>query len=283
MKSTAILIISLLGFGLLAQAQEDESKIDRRPVKSPFEAGLLLENQTMVLNRANTLDFIIQHRFGKINSGEFDLIGLYAPSNIRIGLVYGVTDNINIGLGSTKNNKIQDVNWKWSVLKQTRSGSIPLSITYYGNVEFNMRKKENFGLEYQGSHRLSYLHELIVGRKFNSAFSMQVSASYSHFNQVDTTSGRQNQHDNISVALVGRYKVTPSLSAIFGYDLPLTAKDVKPGIGAGIEIGTSAHAFQVFLTTSDAISRQVNQTANQNDISNGDLLLGFNITRLWYF
>ena len=280
------LILSLFVSGY-AQAQEETSKEVKKiekPVRSPWEAGMLIETQTGLVLKPKTLEFIIQHRFGELNSGTFDLAGLYAPSNIRLGLNYGIYKNLQIGIGTTKNKKLQDFNWKYKILTQTRSGSMPISIAYYGNVNYDARESEFFGSDYKTSDRMSYFNQLIIGRKFSSKVSIQISGSYAHFNQVDTISMPELKHDNFGLGVAGRVKVSPQLSVIFQYDQPLTTPDnIKPNASLGVEIATSAHAFHIFITTFDGISPQENLTQNTNDFLKGTFLLGFNITRNWNF
>lgn len=257
---------------------------DRRPIDKPFNAGVLLDNQTVVVLRANTLEFMIQHRFGTFSSNSFDFAGLYAPSNIRIGLRYSLTDYLQIGIGSTKFNKLQDINWKWSILKQTRSGSIPLGLTYYGNVEINVREEENFGQEYSFSNRISYFHELIAARKVTRRMSVQTSLKFAHFNQLDTIAVPDLKHNNFAVSLNGKYTMTPQLALIFAYDVPLTTPEqIKSNASLGIEISTRQHSFQIFVGSYNRISPQSNMVFNTNDFTNMDLLLGFNINRFWNF
>ena len=257
---------------------------DRRPVRSPWESHIILNNQTTVVPQAKTLEFIIQHRFGKLNSGTFDLFGLYAPSNIRMGLNYSIFNNLSVGLGTTKNNMLQDLNWKWAILKQTRSGSMPLAITYYGNANYDARDKANFGTEYKPTHKVSYFHQIIIGRKFHRLLSLQISANYSHFNQIDTTVYPEAVHDNISLSVNGRVKIIDAIGINFEYDQPLTTPaQIKPNIGFGVEFSTSSHVFQIFVASYDAIMPQRNQANNINDFAKGDILIGFNITRLWNF
>lgn len=285
MKNRLYIILLALVTMTNAFAQEaEESKKDNRPVRSPFENGILLDNYTTLVPNANTMDFVIQHRFGTLNSEGFDLIGLYAPSNIRIGLNYGITKSINVGIGTTKRRMLQDLNLKYKILEQTRSGSIPVSVSYFGLFEYDARDKELFGIDYQTADRLSYFHELMVSRKFNDKLTLQASFNFSHLNQIDTTEFAELTHENYGFSVLGRYKVTSPLAIIFSYNQTLsTPEEIKPAYGLGVEIGTSAHAFQVFFTTADAISRQRIQTSNVNDIANKDIMLGFNITRTWFF
>ncbi len=289
-KRTGIIIALIFMFIIpsnILQAQEGSdagTKKVQKPVRSPWESGTLIETQTGLVLPEKTLEFIIQHRFGEINSSTFDLLGIYAASNIRLGLNYGVFNKFQIGLGTTKNKKYQDLNWKYKILTQTRSGSMPISLTYYGNVSYDAREKEYFGVNYKVSDRISYFNQLIIGRKFSRIVSVQISGSYAHYNQVDTTSFPGMKHDIFGVGLAGRVKISPQTSITIDYNQPLnTPENIKPNLSLGVEIATSSHAFQIFLTTYNGIIPQENLSFNTNDFLKGDILLGFNITRLWGF
>ncbi|HQQ93832.1 MAG TPA: DUF5777 family beta-barrel protein [Bacteroidia bacterium] len=261
-------------------ASTEKPAKDKRPVKDMFDGNYLINNQTAVLPNAKTLEFVIQHRFGLLTSEGFDLGGLYAPSNIRIGFNYSITKNLMLGIGTTKNNMLQDLCWKYALIRQTRSGSIPLSITYFGDAAIDVRP-DAFPATVD---RLSYFHQLIFARKFSKSFSMQIAGSFSHFNMVDSLV----KHDNIGIAAGARYKITKSLAITAEYDQNLTAQDdkvivVKPNLSLGIEAVTSAHVFQVFVTTGQSIINQYNVLYNKNDFSKMEFCIGFNMTRLWNF
>ncbi len=277
-----LLVILFCSTNTFSQEQDStidaKPKKDNRPVKDLFESGCILNNQTVMVPTKHTLEFMIQHRFGKLNSEEFDLLGLYAPSNIRIGLGFSLTDKFIIGIGTTKNNKIQDVNWKYAIIKQTRSGSIPVSASYYGNASVDLRDD----LYPKFTNRLSYYHELILARKISKKISVQVIPNFSYFNMVDSLMTRS----GFGVSVNGRVKIKDAMSVIFEYDHNFTKQDVnaiavKPNLSIGLEASTSSHVFQVFVGTAEAISNQHNEMYNTNDYTKKDLLIGFNITRLW--
>ena len=177
---SAILVL-IFGFSLQISAQ-DSTVVDAAPVKkkadkpvrAPWGAGMLIETQTDLVWAPKTLEFVIQHRFGNLNSGSFDLGGLYAPSNIRIAFNYGLFKNFNVGIGTTKDNMYQDVNVKYKILTQTKSNSMPIGMAYYGNVAMNATPEANFGNNYSFSNRLSYFNQLIISRKFTKDLTMQV-------------------------------------------------------------------------------------------------------------
>jgi len=277
-------ILFLFSGPLMAQEETTTEKKVEKPVRNPWEAGMLVETQTTLIWKPKTLEFVIQHRFGELNSGSFDLIGLYAPSNIRIGLNYGIFKNAQIGIGTTKDNKLQDINYKYGILTQTRSGSMPIALTYYGNTQMDAREQENFGAQYSFADRISYFNQLILGRKFNKVFSLQISGSYAHYNFLDSTVTPDLKHDNFGIGIAGRVKVTNQTSIIFEYDQPLSTPDyIEPNFSLGVEISTSGHAFQIFISTYDGISPEKNLMFNTNNFFKGDILIGFNITRNWNF
>ena len=276
-----VLVMSILAFGFVFQlSAQEEKKEDKRPVRSPFDATLLIDNPTYVNPYKGGLDLTIHHRFGTFGNGTTDLWGIYAPSNIRLGLDYGITSNFSVGIGTEKNSKMQDVHWKYNILNQTRDGSIPIAIAYYGNMVIDARHADNFGANYKFTNRLSYFHELIIGRKFSEKLSIQGAFGYAHFNAVDSI----NSNDYMAISIGGRYKIWNSNSIIFEYDLPFSmyARSFsvlpKSNYAIGMEFSTSTHAFQVFIANFDKIISQKNFGYNQNDFFAGDILLGFNIT-----
>ncbi len=278
LKSFITLLIALTS--TITFAQETEKKEDK-PVRNPFEASTLIENQTIVGSSAKELELIIHHRFGSMDNGFSDLFGIYAASNIRLGLQYGITDKLTIGIGTEKNNKFQDLNGKYLILEQTRSGSMPISLSIHANVVLDSRDEELFGSNYEYIDRFSYFAQLIVARKFTKTLSVQLAPSYSHFNSVD----RKYQNDKAGVMLGGRYKFTGKMSALFEYHQPINInpvhdyqEDIQPGAALGLEVSTSTHAFQIFASNYQHIMAQKNYVMNTNKFDSEGILLGFNIT-----
>ncbi len=275
-------IICLFLLGTNTVFAQDE-KQDRVPVRAPFESAVLLDNQSIIVPDAGTLEFDMIHRFGTFENGMSDLYGIYAPgSNVRMAFVYSIIDNLALGIGFTKLNKFTDLSLKYSILKQTRDWSIPVSVTYFGNVAIDGRDRELFtASENVNIHRLSYFHQVLVGTRFNKKLSIQLAPSVSYFNKVDL--GMTNYVIGISAG--GRYKVGSSTSIIFDYNQQLNDHDgvidLKPSVGVGFEISTSTHAFQVFASTFSGILPQQNMLFNENELDETGILIGFNITRLW--
>lgn len=276
-----LILTFIIGMSIPTLAQEDE--FANEPVSGTFESGLLGETQTTETPFAGEFGLHIQHRFGLIENGLEDVFGIYSTSNIRMGIDYGITEKFMIGYGYTKEFKLQEFHGKYRVFTQTESNSIPVSVALYGNLAINSQDEVVFGNDYTFSDRLAYFSQIIVAHKFNDNISLQLAPSFTHFNKTDSLV----EHDKFAISLAGRAKVTPSMSVFFEYDQPLNIDDMREyesddndpeaNLSFGIEIGTSTHVFQVFMSNYEGITPQRNALYNKNKISDGDFLVGFNI------
>jgi uncharacterized beta barrel domain-containing protein DUF5777 len=278
---------------MMANAQDDiilEDIPADGPVRSTFGGSLIIDNESVMVNRKGTFSWDIQHRFGVFNGEAGQLFGLFAHSNIRLGFRYSLFDKLSIGLGMTKSYSVVDFNLKYAILRQTESGSMPISLTYFGKAGVEVGSTPRY--DNKGTDRWSYFHQIIIARQFTRNFSVQVAPSISHFNTIEKTM----KNDHFAIAFSGRYKVGPTLSIIANYDQPLTKHQLNnpnPNIGVGIEITTSSHVFQIFIANYYDITQQYNNMFNManplgkyTDANGGEhkgfqYRLGFNITRLW--
>jgi hypothetical protein len=275
MKQIAIsVVLALLSVPALCQESEDY------PVRI-FETSILIDNQTVATPYKGMLEFEIHHRFGTVNNALDDLFGLWAPANIRLGLNYAITDRLMIAAGTAKNYKAQDLAVKYAILQQTSSGSVPISLSYYGNVGLNLLNENTFGPahDWREIHRLSYFNQLLIARQFGTKFSLQLAPTFIWFNAVEM--GYKNAHYGISAG--ARYNVTGSHSIIAEYDQLFNSQkdetlNAKPQLALGWEIGTATHAFQIFVANYKDILGQYNFVYNQNSISDGKFLIGLNVT-----
>lgn len=302
MKKYIILLV-LSAFVMNTFAQEETEKVKDKPVRSPFESGTIIDNQTSVIPVEKTLEMVIQHKFGTMENGISDLFGIYSPgANIRLGMNYVPYKNVQVGIGVTKKNMYTDFNLKWTILEQTRENTVPIALTLYGVAAIDGRSDSQMGtgkvVESKGatspravefSDRLSYFSQIIIGRKFTDWLSVQAGASYTHYNLVSW----EHDHGKIGLHFNGRIKVSPQGALVFNYDLPLKIESMSeqpnwdkhpyPNFAFGYEISTSTHAFQVYMGSADGIIPQDNMMYNYNDWTNKGLAIGLVITRLWNF
>ena len=285
------LVFFLTGIGIVFAQDSIPAQTKKPMVKAPFESGYFIDDQTVALPPAHSLQLVIQHRFGTIQNGFTDLAGIWGGSNIRFGLDFTITKNILIGIGTTKNKRIQDIQLKYTFLHQ-RKGGFPFTMGLYGNMGINCLNKTAFGTVFKSRDRFSYFGELMIAKRFCKEFSAQLGIAWVHYNIVDSTVTKRDWHvngmynDNLQISGIGRLKISPQTSIIATYSQSVFTyvnKKPWPNAGLGIEVSTSTHAFQIFLAAAQGIVPQEVAFYNENNPYNGMILIGFNITRLWTF
>jgi hypothetical protein len=267
--TTIAFILAFISSGLL-NAQDEPT-----PVVPAFETILLIDNQTTTNPYKGQLIFDIQHRFSQIKEIN-DLFGLFGSANTRLGVNYGVTDKIMLGLGTTRTFMLQDVRWKYSIL--TQNSKIPISLSYSGNAVLDARADKYFGPEedYKFVYRVSTLNQLIVSTRIGEKVSLQVAPTFVWFNAVPE--GYNNA--NAAISFDGRFQVLGFHSIICEYTQPLLQADneVYPNLALGVEIGTSTHAFRIFASSSNSIIMNQGIAFNDKNPWDGDFQFGFNIS-----
>ncbi len=275
-NTLSFILLLLLSTKLFAQEADSLAEKKDKPQRNAFQSAWLIDNVTGVLNPKKTLQFDIQHRFGLINSGNNDLAGFWGPSNIRLALAYSISDRITIGFGTTKDYRLQDFNIKVGLIRQTRSGKVPVSIAFYGNTAIDTRAASFFLKE---SNRFSYFSQLLIMRRFNQSISLQVAPSFAHYNLVDPSVS----NNVFALAVGGKANISDKTAIIIDYNQPFGDFSSNPGLALGIEMSTGSHAFQVFVGNYNRILPQANYFLNENKLSERQFLIGFNINRLWNF
>ncbi len=310
-KKIYLLVISFL-MSAAIYAQNNQPGIDKvqdsikkaegkKPVEEQWGCTMLIDNQTSLIPKKGSLELHIQHRFSNLSNGIHDLFGLYGASNIRMALQYSIIDQLMVGFATEKDSKYQEFFAKGKILEQNVGESMPVSLTLYGNASISGRPKEYYGVDstYQFKDRLSYFAQVIVARKFCKEFSLEVGASWSHINKVesiksvDTTDGQINttykplyENDIVGISAGARINFHNYHSFLLEYDQGFFTKIgenqmlfPKPNVALAYEIATPTHCFQVFVSSYRALNPQHNFVKNQFDFTKKlGLMLGFNIT-----
>jgi hypothetical protein len=245
------------------------------PVIGTFSGTRIVNGHSVETRSKNVLEFIITHRFGAINSGAYELWGL-DNSVIRLGLEYGITDRLMVGVGRSSADKSFDYFGKYRALRQ--SGTMPVSVTVFGSAAYLGLKSDVLN-ELSTPDKMAYTTQLLIARKFSSRVSLQLSPSFLYRATVDQDIAVNNL---ISLGMGGRFKITKSMALVLEYYLRLNEKSESPyndAIGVSLEFETGGHVFQiVFTNTTGMIERQF-MAETTGDFFDGDIHLGFNITR----
>ena len=105
-----------------------------------FKATRILNGHSIERMPTGQLDFRIHHRFGRLNSGGYELWGL-DQANIHFSLEYGITDWLMVGVGRGTYEKTYDAFVKVSALRQsTGLRNIPVSVTLLSGIYMNSLK-----------------------------------------------------------------------------------------------------------------------------------------------
>ena len=262
----------------LAEAPKDE------PVIATFKATRVINQQTIEVGGTRSLDFRIHHHFGPFNSGAYDFWGIDGGASIRLGLEYSYNGRLQFGLGRTSYEKQIDGFLKYRLLRQTKSGSMPISVTLFSGAYRNGIK----GLQISGvdkfkyaSDRLSFVQQIIIARKIDDKLSIQITPTMVHYNLVENLS---DQNDAYFLGIAGRYKISNRTAITYEYGAKLlnySESKYYDSMGIGLDIETGGHVFQMFLTNSFGMTE--NQTFARTNSSWADrgFRLGFNVSRMF--
>lgn len=127
-KSLLLLMLSAIVVTISGQ-EESQANTESKPVKFIFGTGILIDNHTVATPYKGELQFEIHHRFSLIENYH-NLFGIYGAANTRLGLSYGITDRLMVGAGTTRDYKLQDIQWKYLILRQNEDNSMPVSLSY---------------------------------------------------------------------------------------------------------------------------------------------------------
>ena len=246
-----------------------------------FKTTRIINMHSVENAAAGVMDFRISHRFGFINTGAYDLFGL-DQALMRIGLEYGITDRLMVGMGRSNVNKAYDSFLKYKILRQgSGKRNIPISVSYFASAVCNTVKWSDPNRDNYFSSRMQYTHQLLIARKFNSDLSLQLTPTLVHKNLVPTL---QDKNDILAMGFGGRYKLTQrfSVNGEYIYVLPnQITSTFYNSLSLGVDIETGGHVFQLHLTNSTSMLEPGFITESVGQWKNGGIHFGFNVSRVF--
>jgi len=277
---TLILLVSSVSAQDLMDMLNDEAP-QTNYTYATFKTTRIVLGQSVENPAKGTLQFLVEHNFGKVNEGAYNMWGL-DRSTIRLGLEYGVTDKLSLSLGRSTYEKTVDGALKYKILRQsTGKRNMPLSLSVYAGGAWNGLKWADTSRTNYFSSRMSYVTQLLIARKFSNALSLQFTPTMIHKNLVAT---RNEQNDIFSMGIGGRLKVTQrtTLNAEYFYMLPGTSADIYTNcLSVGCDIETGGHVFQFRLSNAQPMFEQGFIGDNTEKWSKGDIYFGFTINRVF--
>lgn len=267
---------------ILSSAAHGQMKRERvnpgGPVDETFWAPNIVGMGTVENLAAQNMNVTIMHSFGIATERTIDnFFGLDIPPNVRLGLDYGITKNWSAGIGRTTFEKVVDIRTKLALLRQTRSGSIPLSLSAKGDIAVTTRENNR-----PFSDDLNYFASLIAGKKISDQLSLQVAPMYTHFNTINVSAGEV--HDLFAIGLGGEYHLSRRYALAAEYYPVIGDKNpgTKNAFALGISIETGGHVFQMFFASATWHNEQYIIARNRENFWEGDFRFGFNVNRLFF-
>lgn len=285
-KTTFVLFLIILG-SIALKAQDDmdilSDLVEPETIytQATFKSTRILNGHSIENTHEGELSFRISHRFGPVNQGVYELFGI-DQAIIHFSLEYGITPWLMAGVGRSNYQKTYDGFLKFKVFRQAKGEqNFPVTVNYLvaSEVETVRSSYEDF----QFDHRLSYVHQLMIARKFNNALSLQVTPTLLHRNIVPNETF---ENDLLSLGVGGRLKLTGEVTLnaeVFLMDQSQVehTQDYYMPIAVGVDIETGGHVFQLMVTNAQAMREGGFLGQTTGNWFDGDIHFGFNISRVF--
>ena len=286
-----LLLLGLLALAAPARAQttpdlladlekQTTDSLKREVVAATFKGTHIINAQSVETPGQGTLIFLIQHRFGTLNSGAYNLFGL-DQAVLRLSFEYGLTSRLAVGIGRSSQEKIFDGFVKYRALRQTTGvRPMPVSVTLFASSAITtLRFNEPPGLERSTASRLDYTYQALIARKFSPDLSVQLAPTLIHRNFV-ANSAMQNDVYALGAGLRQKLSKRLAFTADYFYVFPgNTADTFRNALAAGFDIETGGHIFQLHVTNSKGMVEKLFVPQTDGNFFKGDIYFGFTIAR----
>jgi len=198
---------------------EDSSQVKTNLTIATFKSARIVNMNSTEMTGAGNLQFMVIHHFGEIwNEKEgvnnaARLLGLNGNfASTYISFDYSPVHYMNLGVAFAGNSNIEGTVKLRLLRQQTGLHTYPLSIVWLSNMHFNAAKSVAApnGLNW---NKFSYLHQLLIARKFSEKFSLELIPSMIHNNIISYGFG--NKHDIFSLGIGGRFQLTKKKAPTF--------------------------------------------------------------------
>ncbi len=283
-----MIVLGLISFSFSSIAQTDDlekllnagNTPQKQYIHNAFKSSRVINGHSMEMLGKGVLDFRILHRFGTLSSGYHELFGLDQAS-MRFGFDYGVTKNLSLGFGRSTFNKELDGFVKYRIIPQSKGpGSFPISIVWVSGITMKTAK-ETDQFRAKMENRIGYYHQLILGRKFGTAFTLQLSPAFVHRNLVEYNSDNNNM---VALGIGGRIKLSNRSALILDtYPILYGGRNGYNQIplSIGFDIETGGHVFQLHITNTRGMNEKAFISETTENWGKGQIRIGFNLSRVF--
>jgi hypothetical protein len=309
LKKTVFVLTFALSSNVILSQDDLLSLVDDKKDEGPkkvyatFKTVRIGNAQTIETVKKNHLDFRISHRFGNIYDSNLpnpinetfqSYLGFDNASDIRTSFDYGVLDNLTVGIGRSKMNKLADASLKWKILQQTTNFNMPISLAFFTSVGYSHAPTSTIysgivkDFETNELHRINYFTQIIVASKLNDWLSLELLPSYMYRNfikeNVNTKNNAKDENGFFSMGIGGRIKLTKRLSFIGDYFYNVSSfyqnnDNAFNPLALGFEIETGGHVFSLFYTNAAGLTENNFIPYTTDSWGKGQVKFGFCISR----
>jgi len=277
-----IFLIASLLICLYSNAQEDllsgldSTQVVDKSVTATFKALQIITLQSTKLAAKKEFYMVISHRFGSVKGGISEFFG-FDDATTKIGGIYGVTDWLSLSASHHTLLKMNEASAKYRLVRQTET--FPVDIVGYSTIDFNSGLKKDDYPKIEFSDRLTYVHQILISRKFSDKLSLELAPSYIHKNLYNPEIENDNQ---FTLGAGGRLKLTKRLSLNLEYGQNFNKPSFYNNpLSVGLDIETGGHIFQLLFTNSQSMTESGYLTSAAGDWGKGDFFFGFNLYRVF--
>ena len=281
-KTTIIFLIVLFSNSIFSQTKLlDEIDYDNEEYKvflSAFKAHKIINGQSTKQSSKDEFYLYVAHRFGSLNGGIKTLFGLDI-ANTKIELLYGLTENLQVGVSRESLKKIYTLNFKYKLTDQ--GSKFPVNSSLYTSYNYNSSLDGDIYPTLTESDKNLFLVQLLLSTRISDELSIQLSPSYAKKGFTETIFEEEN---NLIIGLGSSFRVTNKVALNIEYFANLDRPGISPYnnvLSFGIDIETGGHVFQLLFSntqSSDDVSVLTDADGSWKD---GEIYFGFNILRVF--
>ncbi|MET2986147.1 DUF5777 family beta-barrel protein [Aureibaculum conchae] len=279
------LLLFIFLLPVLSFSQEDLlDEIDTLATDNQFEnaafKGLKIVNfESTKLAYDKQLYLVVSHRFGSVKTGIEDFFGL-DQAVTRLNFIYGISDAVNIGISRSSYQRTYEGSLKYRLVRQKNNG-FPFTIVGYNSMTVNTSLSKDVFPRLEFKHRLAYVSQVLISRKLNNNFSLQLMPTFFYENLVKIDGQSNSQY---VLGLGGRHKLTKRWSVNIDYGLHLNRIENAPfknPLSIGFDLETGGHVFQLHFTNAQPMNANGFLGEGIGDWGEGDVFFGFNLSRVF--
>ena len=201
-------------------------------------------------------------------------------ASMRLGFDFGLQRNLMIGVGRSTLNKELDGYIKYAPISQsTGPRSSPITLALAVGMTANTLEWPDSSKAGDFKNRLAYYYQVIIGRKFSNAITLQVTPTWVHtnFTQEETPT------DQYAVGLGGRIKFSKRMAFTVDYFYRINGRDNDnyDPLSIGVDIETGGHVFQLHFSNATGMNERAFINETTGSWGKGEVRFGFNLSRIF--